>query len=131
MTTRKTRQELEKHRKIGRLLKAVAWLAAFCIVVSLIKIASVFALKGEDVEYASQYSLPIVRGLICAHAAIALVAILARHRITLAITLLLTIALFVANLSLPIYAYTSECVASAEQHCQYTLDYHENNIYDF
>lgn len=128
---RKTRQQLEKGRRITAAFKGLCWFAAFCLIVSLIKIAAVFAVKGNDVTYVSAYALPYVRIIIAVHAALALVAILCRRKITMIISVLLTIAFFVIVAKTPIYAETTECVALPDFPCQYSLVYHEHNIYDF
>ncbi len=128
---RKTRQQAQKENIITTVLKSICWLCAFCMIVSLIKIATVFAIKGEDVSYVSDMSLTYVRIGIVIHAILSLLAILSRNHLVMIATIILTIALFVATCTLPIYAEATECVSTPDRPCQYALVYHETNIYDF
>lgn len=128
---RKTRKQLEKERLVTKILKAFCWLAAFCLIVSLIKIATVFAIKGNDVSYVSDLSLTYVRVGIAIHAILALLAILSRNHFVMIATIILTIVFFVAVFRTPIYAEATECVSSPDKPCQYSLVYHEYNIYDY
>ena len=128
---RKTRKQLEKERLITKVLKAICWFAAFCLIVSLIKIATVFAIKGDDVTYVSDMSLNYVRIGIAVHAILALLAILSRNHFVMIATIILTIAFFVTIFRTPIYAEATECVSTPEKPCHYSLIYHEYNIYDF
>ena len=128
---RKTRERLEKERRITYVMKALCWLAAFCVVVSLIKIASVLAAKGNDTNYASDLSHDYIRGAIVVHALLALIAILARRWFTMIAAIILTSVMFVATFTLPVYADFSECLTSEVEQCQHALIYHEKNIYDF
>lgn len=129
--TRKTRKQLEKERLVLAILKTACGLAAFCLIISLIKIAAVMAYKGDDVNYVSDLSLVYIRVGIAIHAFLALSAILSRHYLLMISTLVLTVALFVAAFTTAIYADAHECVSEPQKPCQYALVYTETNIYDF
>lgn len=128
---RKTRKQLEKERLVTKILKAFCWLAAFCLIVSLIKITTILAIKGNDTTYVSDMSLTHIRICIAVHAILALLAILSRNHFIMIATIILTIAFFITIFRTPIYAEATECVSTPEKPCQYSLVYHERNIYDF
>ena len=128
---RKTRKQLEKERLITKILKGFCWLVVFCLIVSLIKIATVLAIKGNDPTYASDMSLTYIRIIIAVHAIMALLAILSRNHFIMIATIILSVAFFIYVFRTPIYAETAECVSVPEKTCQYSLIYIERNIYNY